>query len=102
MPNTEAVALPAGQGSLNLVEALESAAAAERGCKTHEAIRFELKAALLRADLTPTDSPIIDVSRTDEAGHFLYEVLGAGARTYAPTSALERSASWKSITPCRA
>ncbi|MEU5594513.1 AAA family ATPase [Streptomyces sp. NPDC020298] len=66
-----------------LLHSLETAAAADRTCKKHEAVRHALKAALLWADLQPTDSPVIDVSRVAEDGHFLYEVLGAGRSTYA-------------------
>ncbi|NED90632.1 hypothetical protein G3I76_62445, partial [Streptomyces sp. SID11233] len=42
-----------------------------------------LKAALLWADLQPTDSPVIDVSCDTPHGFFLYEALGAGCSTYA-------------------
>ena len=79
MPATPAPATPAK----GLLHSLETTAAADRTCKKHEAVRHALKAALLWADLQPTDSPVIDVSRTAEDGHFLYEVLGAGRSTYA-------------------
>ncbi|MFF7123345.1 AAA family ATPase [Streptomyces sp. NPDC008240] len=79
IPATPAPATPA-KGFLH---SLETTAAADRTCKKHEAVRHALKAALLWADLQPTDSPVIDVSRTAEDGHFLYEVLGAGRSTYA-------------------
>ncbi|MFJ8465572.1 HelD family protein [Streptomyces swartbergensis] len=79
MPATPAPATPAK----GLLHSLETTAAADRTCKKHEAVRHALKAALLWADLEPTDSPVIDVSRTAEDGHFLYEVLGAGRSTYA-------------------
>ncbi|WP_336110412.1 HelD family protein [Streptomyces sp. PTD9-10] len=79
MPATPAPATPAK----GLLQSLETTAAADRTCKKHEAVRHALKAALLWADLQPTDSPVIDVSRTAEDGHFLYEVLGAGRSTYA-------------------
>ncbi|WP_186581349.1 AAA family ATPase [Streptomyces sp. BK340] len=79
MPATPAPATPAK----GLLQSLETTAAADRACKKHEAVRHALKAALLWADLQPTDSPVIDVSRTAEDGHFLYEVLGAGRSTYA-------------------
>ncbi|WP_317443877.1 HelD family protein [Streptomyces collinus] len=71
---------PPAKGLLHL---LETAVAADRTCRKHEAVRHALKAALLWADLQPTDSPVIDVSRIAEDGHFLYEVLGAGLSTYA-------------------
>ncbi|ANB09783.1 hypothetical protein SAM40697_5830 [Streptomyces ambofaciens] len=46
-------------------------------------MRFELMAALLRADRQPrADSPVADVTCTTEHGRFLYEVLGAGLATY--------------------
>ncbi|MFF1293205.1 MULTISPECIES: HelD family protein [unclassified Streptomyces] len=66
-----------------LLHSLESAATADRTCRKHEAVRHALKAALLWEDLQPTDSPVVDVSRIADDGHFLYEVLGAGRSTYA-------------------
>ncbi|MFI8952617.1 ATP-binding domain-containing protein [Streptomyces sp. NPDC053750] len=75
---------PKAVPSTDLLRFLETGAAADRVCKTHEAVRFELMAALLRADRQPNgDSPIVDGSCTTEHGHFLYEVLGAGLSTYA-------------------
>lgn len=56
---------------------------ADRNCNTHEAVRHELKAALLRAGSKPSDSAFIDVSRVGQDGLFLYEVLGAGRSAYA-------------------
>ncbi|WP_309063941.1 UvrD-helicase domain-containing protein [Streptomyces sp.] len=79
-PTSEPTAGP----STDLLRFLETSAAADRTCKTHEAVRFELMAALLRADRQPqADSPVVDVSCTTEHGRFLYEVLGAGLSTYA-------------------
>jgi DNA helicase IV len=73
----------AGPGT-DLLRFLENAAASDRVCKTHEAVRFELLAVLFRADRQPkADSPVVDASCTTEHGHFLYEVLGAGLSTYA-------------------
>ncbi|MFE7729635.1 HelD family protein [Streptomyces anthocyanicus] len=73
----------AGPGT-DLLRFLENAAAADRVCKTHEAVRFELLAVLFRADRQPkADSPVVDAGCTTEHGHFLYEVLGAGLSTYA-------------------
>ncbi|MPY33805.1 AAA family ATPase [Streptomyces adustus] len=66
-----------------LLDTLETAAAADRRCKKHEAVRHALMSDLLWADLQPTDSPVVDVSRADEDGHFLYEILGAGHSAYA-------------------
>ncbi|MER5531187.1 AAA family ATPase [Streptomyces sp. NPDC002677] len=66
-----------------LLDTLETEAAADRTCKKHEAVRHTLMADLLWADLQPTESPVIDVSRIADDGHFLYEVLGAGRSTYA-------------------
>ncbi|MGK9462824.1 HelD family protein [Streptomyces sp. G6] len=67
----------------DLLRFLETSAATDRTCKTHEAVRFELMAALLRADRQPkADSPVADVDCTTEHGRFLYEVLGAGLSTY--------------------
>ncbi|WP_338897713.1 AAA family ATPase [Streptomyces sp. TG1A-60] len=83
-PVTSAEDLPATpEPAKGLLHSLETSAAADRTCKKHEAVRHALKAALLWADLQPTDSPVIDVSRIAEDGHFLYEVLGAGRSTYA-------------------
>ncbi|MEU1595122.1 ATP-binding domain-containing protein [Streptomyces sp. NPDC005708] len=83
MPATETdPATPTAEPSPGFLQALETAAAADRTCKTHEAVRLELMAALLRADLQPTNTPVIDVSCTTKDGHFLYEVLGAGRCTY--------------------
>ncbi len=83
-PVTPAEALPVTPApTQGLLHSLESAATADRTCRKHEAVRHALKAALLWEDLQPTDSPIIDVSRTAADGHFLYEVLGAGRSTYA-------------------
>ncbi|MEV6057283.1 ATP-dependent DNA helicase [Streptomyces sp. NPDC052107] len=74
---------PTAAASPSLLQALQTAAAADRTCKTHEAVRLELMAALLRADLQPTHTPIVDVSCPTKNGHFLYEVLAAGRCTYA-------------------
>ncbi|MET8631640.1 ATP-binding domain-containing protein [Streptomyces sp. NPDC004680] len=73
----------ATEPSPSLLHILETAAAADRTCKTHEAVRLELMAALLRADLQPANSPVIDVSCTTKDGRFLYEVLDASRCTYA-------------------
>ncbi|MFJ5896876.1 ATP-binding domain-containing protein [Streptomyces sp. NPDC093064] len=81
-PVEEMPATPAAPAK-DLLDTLETAAAADRTCKKHEAVRHALMADLLWADLQPTESPIIDVSRVAEDGHFLYEVLGAGRSTYA-------------------
>ncbi|MCX4617846.1 AAA family ATPase [Streptomyces mirabilis] len=75
--------VPTADASPSLLQALQTAATADRTCKTHEAVRLELMAALLRADLQPTNTPVIDVSCTTKDGHFLYEVLGANRCTYA-------------------
>ncbi|MFE1071039.1 ATP-binding domain-containing protein [Streptomyces sp. NPDC058783] len=66
-----------------LARELGVGAEADRVCNTHEAVRFELKAALLRAGLRPSDSPTADVVVDSPKGLFLYEVLGAGRSTYA-------------------
>ncbi|MFF3322134.1 ATP-binding domain-containing protein [Streptomyces sp. NPDC002889] len=66
-----------------LLHDLLIASEADRNCNTHEAVRFELMAALLRAGLKPSDAPLVDVSRIGQDGHFLYEVLGAGRSAYA-------------------
>ncbi|MDT0612679.1 HelD family protein [Streptomyces lancefieldiae] len=88
MPSTTAGTVapasePTAGPSTDLLRFLESSAATDRTCKTHEAVRFELMAALLRADRQPkADSLVVDVDCTTEHGRFLYEVLGAGLSTY--------------------
>jgi len=57
-------------------------AQADRDCNTHEAVRFELKAALLRAGLWPSDSRISDAVLEGPDGLFRYEVLGTGRSGY--------------------
>ncbi|CAL9620666.1 hypothetical protein SUDANB140_05846 [Streptomyces sp. enrichment culture] len=58
-------------------------AAADRTCKTHDAVRFELMAALFRADRCPENSPPVDVSCDSDTGLARYEVLGAGRTSHA-------------------
>ncbi|MEU3036564.1 HelD family protein [Streptomyces griseoaurantiacus] len=88
MPSTTAGPVTPASGPMtgprtDLLRFLETSAAADRTCKTHEAVRFELMAALLRADRQPkADSSVVDVDCTTEHGRFLYEVLGAGLSTY--------------------
>ncbi|WP_406729653.1 hypothetical protein WJ438_11195 [Streptomyces sp. GD-15H] len=67
----------------DLLQHLEAAVAGDRACKTHEAVRFELMAALLRADLQPENLTVTDVSCGTETGLALYEVLGAGQTSHA-------------------
>ncbi|MBC2868881.1 HelD family protein [Streptomyces mexicanus] len=71
------------QSAADLARHLETAAVADRTCKTHEAVRHELMAALLRADLQPETTPIVDVSCVTGAGLALYEVLGSGRTSHA-------------------
>ncbi|MFD9751589.1 HelD family protein [[Kitasatospora] papulosa] len=72
------------EAGAHLRHALEASATADRTCKTHEAVRFELKAALFRADRQPEpEHPVVDVACVTGEGHLLYEVLGAGLSTYA-------------------
>ncbi|MFC7936503.1 HelD family protein [Streptomyces sp. NPDC057387] len=88
MPSTAAAPVasasePTTGPRTDLLRFLETSAATDRICKTHEAVRFELMGALLRADRQPkADSPVVDVDCTTEHGRFLYEVLGAGLSTY--------------------
>ncbi|WP_395575750.1 ATP-dependent DNA helicase [Streptomyces sp. BK79] len=83
VPTAAPASEPAAGPSTDLLRFLETSAATDRTCKTHEAVRFELMAALLRADRQPkADSPVVDVTCTTEHGHFLYEVLGTGLSTY--------------------
>ncbi|MFF4757617.1 hypothetical protein [Streptomyces sp. NPDC001292] len=67
----------------DLLHHLEAAIAADRTCKTHEAVWFELVAALLRADRQPENSAVVDVSCVTDTGLALYEVLGAGRTSHA-------------------
>ncbi|MGW3413888.1 ATP-binding domain-containing protein [Streptomyces sp. NPDC000888] len=66
-----------------LARELAVAVQADRDCNTHEAVRFELKAALLRSGLRPSDSLVADVTLEDQDRLSLYEVLGAGRSAYA-------------------
>jgi hypothetical protein len=66
-----------------LAREMAIAAQTDRDCNTHEAVRFELKAALLRAGLRPSDSPVADVILDGRNGLVRYEVLGAGRSGYA-------------------
>ncbi|MYS12430.1 AAA family ATPase [Streptomyces sp. SID4982] len=61
----------------SLSHALETAAAADRTCMKHESVRHALMSALFDAGVQAMSSQLMDVSRTAEDGHFLYEVLGA-------------------------
>ncbi|WP_329300404.1 AAA family ATPase [Streptomyces sp. NBC_00659] len=65
-----------------LARRLDVEAQADRDCNTHEAVRFELKAALLRAGLRPSDSPVSDATLEGPEGCFRYEVLGADRSGY--------------------
>ncbi|MGW1532134.1 AAA family ATPase [Streptomyces aureus] len=60
-----------------LARKLDVEAQADRDCNTHEAVRYELKAALLRAGLRPSDSRVSDATLEGPEGFFRYEVLGA-------------------------
>lgn len=85
MPPTSVAVAPSEQSapSAGLLQILEASATADRTCNTHEAVRFELKAALLRGDrkLEPEHAVVDAGCRTDD-GHLLYEVLGAGLISY--------------------
>ncbi|MFC4609204.1 HelD family protein [Streptomyces maoxianensis] len=83
LQDDEVAAGPRPIASQALQHELAVAAESDRKCNTHEAVRYELKAALLRAGLRPSDSSVVDVSRVGQDGHFLYEVLGSGCSTYA-------------------
>ncbi|MFI2084929.1 ATP-binding domain-containing protein [Streptomyces rubiginosohelvolus] len=76
-------ATPTATTKDGFLRVLEAAAGADRTCKKHEAVRHALKAALLWADLQPTDSSVVDVSCATQHGLFLYEALGAGRSGYA-------------------
>lgn len=66
-----------------LAQHLQDAAAVDRTCNTHEAVRLELMAALLRADLKPESTAIVDVSCVTGTGLAVYEVLGDGRTGHA-------------------
>ncbi|MEU1212489.1 AAA family ATPase [Streptomyces sp. NPDC005790] len=78
----EAPAVPAVTTKEGLLRVLETAAAADRTCKKHEAVRHALKSELLWADLQPADSAAVDVQCTVGGDLFVYEVLGAGRAAY--------------------
>ncbi|MFF0133791.1 HelD family protein [Streptomyces mirabilis] len=83
MPSAEDTSAATTLSAKTLPHALEATAAADRTCKKHEAVRHALMSVLFEADVQATASLVIDVSRTAEDGHFLYEVLGAGHSAYA-------------------
>ncbi|MFE9879933.1 HelD family protein [Streptomyces sp. NPDC005784] len=66
-----------------LARQLDVEAQTDRDCNTHEAVRFELRAALLRAGLRPSDSRVSDATLEGPDGLLRYEVLGAGRSGYA-------------------
>ncbi|MFJ1610175.1 HelD family protein [Streptomyces sp. NPDC088253] len=82
MTHTEDNSPARAPSTKDLLHALKTTADTDRTCKKHEAVRHALMSTLLWSDLQPADSPIVDVSRTAEDGHFLYEVLGAGRSTH--------------------
>ncbi|MCT9003601.1 ATP-binding domain-containing protein [Streptomyces rhizosphaerihabitans] len=65
-----------------LARQLDVEAQTDRDCNTHEAVRFELRAALLRAGLRPADTRASDAILEGPDGFFRYEVLGAGRCGY--------------------
>ncbi|NJP68646.1 HelD family protein [Streptomyces spiramenti] len=67
----------------SFIRRLEEEAAADRGCRKHEAVRYALKSSLYWADLQPEDSPVVDVSCVADSGLLLYEAMGAGRSRYA-------------------
>ncbi|WP_446696834.1 ATP-binding domain-containing protein, partial [Streptomyces lonarensis] len=66
----------------SLLRELGEAAAADRTCRRHEAVRHALTASLYFSDLQPVDSPVIDVSCVSASGLVLYEVMAAGRTSY--------------------
>ncbi|MFJ8861281.1 HelD family protein [Streptomyces sp. NPDC102451] len=81
---TSPVAPEKTEHGAHLLHTLTASAAADRTCKTHEAVRYELKAALFRADRQPEpEHSVVDAACVTDEGHMLYEVLGAGLSTYA-------------------
>ncbi|MGW7432064.1 AAA family ATPase [Streptomyces sp. NPDC054861] len=75
--------LPAPSADQGLLRVLEVAAAADRTCSKHEAVRHALTADLFYAELQPTDGPVEDVRCVTAQGLCLYEALGAGRSGYA-------------------
>ncbi|MFD8736708.1 ATP-binding domain-containing protein [Streptomyces sp. NPDC059618] len=65
-----------------LTRRLDAEARTDRDCNTHEAVRYELKAALLRAGLRPSDSRVSDATLEGPDGLSRYEVLGADHSGY--------------------
>ncbi|MFI0963868.1 ATP-binding domain-containing protein [Streptomyces sp. NPDC021080] len=65
-----------------LARKLDVEAQVDRDCNTHEAVRYELKAALLRAGLRPSDSRVSDATLEGPDGFVRYEVLGTDRSDY--------------------
>ncbi|WP_415923455.1 HelD family protein [Streptomyces sp. WI03-4A] len=82
-PASMSTAAQTTQPAGGMLQHLEEAVTADRKCKTHEAVRLELMAALLRADLQPESSALVDVSCRTGQGLSLYEVLGADRSSHA-------------------
>ncbi|WP_344322376.1 HelD family protein [Streptomyces macrosporus] len=66
----------------SFLDELTASVASDRECHIHEALRFELRAALLRKGLRPTDSPLVDIHCGSPHGSLLFEVLGEGMVSY--------------------
>lgn len=79
---TPAQAEPAPERADGLLPELTSAAATDRTCKKHEAVRHALKSTLLYKDIQPEDSPFVDVMCVTGSGRHLYEVLGNGRSSH--------------------
>ncbi|WP_328900945.1 AAA family ATPase [Streptomyces sp. NBC_00441] len=83
LPPPPAVPEAAAKGSGgSLHDELESTAEEDRACDTHEAVRYELKATLLRAGRRSKESALVDLTYTGDDGPVLYEVLSAGCTTH--------------------
>jgi hypothetical protein len=73
----------AATAAADLLQHVEASVVADRTCKTHEAVRHALMAALWRADRQPESSTVVDVACVLDSGLARYEVLGAGRTSYA-------------------
>ncbi|MFJ8011670.1 UvrD-helicase domain-containing protein [Streptomyces sp. NPDC096339] len=83
LPPPPAAPEAAAEGSGgSLHDELVTAAEEDRACDTHEAVRYELKATLLRAGRRSQESSLVDLTYTGDDGPVLYEVLSAGCTTH--------------------
>lgn len=84
----------------DLLQHVEAAVAADRVCRTHEAVRFEPMAALLRADRQPEGSAVVDVRCVTDTVLPSTRFPAPAGRPM-PASVQARRGSWKPTTSCR-